>query len=138
MNASNIGVSLQAELVEAKNCLRAAEGLLELDLPKDAASRVYYAAFHASQAALLTKDIETRSHSGLRSQVSLHLVKTGELPASIARDLAELEGLRLAADYDRFFSPSVEVVREDLERARSVLNTIEEWLKASGWIPQGE
>jgi len=60
--------------------------------------------FDAARAALFASDAsvhseEIRTHSGLISAFSLHLVKTGHIPLDLGRALNKVEELRLIADY---------------------------------------
>ncbi|OGQ19385.1 MAG: hypothetical protein A2138_08020 [Deltaproteobacteria bacterium RBG_16_71_12] len=110
--------NVEDELRLADSALQAADALLGLGIVPDAASRAYYAAFHAARALLFSIGIEPRSHAGLRTMLSRHFVRTGKLAAERAKDLAQLEGLRAAGDYDSAFALGVDDVRPDVERAR--------------------
>ena len=90
---------IQANLERADSSLKAARLLLESGLPDDAASRAYYAAFHAASALLLSKNLSFSSHTGVLRAISLNFVKTGELDRSIGRDLNWLAELRQVGDY---------------------------------------
>lgn len=63
-----------------------------------------YAMFDAARAALLASDAPVvpevvKTHSGLISAFSLHLVKTGQVPVELGKALNKVEDLRLIADY---------------------------------------
>ncbi|MBK9523117.1 MAG: HEPN domain-containing protein [Rhodocyclaceae bacterium] len=69
-----------------------------------ACNRSYYAMFDAARAALLASGSPVepevaRTHSGLISAFSLHLVKTGRVPVELGKALNKVEELRLIADY---------------------------------------
>ena len=69
-----------------------------------ACNRAYYAMFDAARAALLSINAPVpaeiaRTHSGLITAFSLHLVKPGLVPVEHGRALNKVEGLRLIADY---------------------------------------
>ena len=60
--------------------------------------------FNAARAALLISDAQVpeevaRTHSGLISAFSLHLVKTNKIPVEYGRALNKVEDLRMIADY---------------------------------------
>lgn len=64
----------------------------------------YYAMFDAARAALLVfaTDVPvevSRTHGGLISAFSLHLVKSGRFPVELGKSLNKVEDLRLIADY---------------------------------------
>ncbi len=69
-----------------------------------ASNRAYYAMFDAARAALMalapTAEAETiRTHNGLITAFSLHLVKTNKVPIEQGRNLNRVEEIRLIADY---------------------------------------
>ncbi len=69
-----------------------------------ACDRAYYAMFNAARAALLVSEAQVpeevaRTHSGLISSFSLHLVKTNKVPVEYGRALNKVEDLRMIADY---------------------------------------
>jgi uncharacterized protein (UPF0332 family) len=66
----------------------------------DAVSRAYYAAFHAAQAALLTKGQRADTHPRVVVLFGLLLVKTGKLDRRWGKFLANLKDDREAGDYD--------------------------------------
>jgi uncharacterized protein (UPF0332 family) len=111
------------EIALAESALRAAEALLDLDLAPDAASRMYYAAFHAVRALLFSIGVEPRSHRVARALFSQHFVQTGLLAGEHAKHLAQLEGLRAAGDYDSAFAISSDDLRPELAKARLLVES---------------
>jgi uncharacterized protein len=97
---------LKAQDLIAKAIRAAASARVLLDAgdADGACNRSYYAMFDAARAALLASgapvDPETtRTHNGLISAFSLHLVKTGRVPVKLGKALNKAEELRLVADY---------------------------------------
>jgi len=91
-------------LAKAERAAASAKTLLALGDADGAANRAYYAMFDAARTPLLAtgRVIETesiRTHSGLISAFSLHLVKTGKIPVELGRAINKAEDIRLAADY---------------------------------------
>ncbi len=76
-----------------------------------AANRLYYALYYASSALLISRGIPTKTHSGLITQISLHLVKTGILSFEDGKLLKVMFELRHEGDYEDF----IEVQEEDIE-----------------------
>jgi uncharacterized protein (UPF0332 family) len=109
---------IAAELARCDESLRAAEILLHAALFHDAESRLYYAAYHAAIALLLTQGLEPRSHSGVANLLGLHFVKTGRLDADDARLFARLQKYRVEADYSADFALTNEAIDEDLAACR--------------------
>ena len=79
------------EVEKGTHSLGAGEQLLLVGLYDDAVTRLCYAAFHFASAALLTEGVEASSHHGLMTLFSEHLVRSGPLPASRAKDLKRLQ-----------------------------------------------
>lgn len=117
------------ELGLADSALTAAAALLDLGLAPDAASRMYYAAFHAVRALLLSIGLEPRSHRGVRSLFTQHFIRTGLFSSEHAKHLAQLEGLRSAGDYDSSFSISTDDLAPELEKARALVETTRQYLR---------
>lgn len=64
-----------------------------------------------------------RSHNGLISAFSLHLVKTGQVPVEQGRALNKVEEMRLIADY-RGDSVKPEQAARAVEQAESFVDMI--------------
>jgi uncharacterized protein (UPF0332 family) len=94
-----------AELMaKAAQALASAELLLDTGDMDGACNRAYYGMFDAARAALLSVDAPVppeiaRTHGGLITAFSLHLVKTGRVPVELGRSLNKVAELRLIADY---------------------------------------
>lgn len=132
MTDGNIRVNVADEMRLADTALRAADALLGLGIAPDAASRIYYAAFHAARALLYSLGLESKSHSGMRTLISRHFVRDGSLTAERAKDLSQLEALRESGDYDSAFALGVDDLRPELERARRFVEDARALLQRSG------
>ena len=90
----------KALLERADQAAKSARLLLEHGDTGGATSRAYYAMFDAARAALVATGHELpKTHRGLISAFSLHLVKGGLISIEYSRDLNQAERLRLIADY---------------------------------------
>ena len=114
MTAENKHAHVTAELARCDESLRAARVLIDTALLHDAESRLYYAAYHAAVALLLTQGIEAQSHAGVANLLGLHFVKTGRLDAGDARLFARLQKYRIEADYSTEFVLTAPALEEDL------------------------
>jgi uncharacterized protein (UPF0332 family) len=126
LSPGNRQANIAEELAHAVEALRAAEALVSLGLFRDAANRLYYAAYHATLALLLTEDLEPATHAGLQTLLGLHFVKAGTLPASMAATLRRLQGYREASDYTRGFVMPEHECRTELEATRHYIDSIRE------------
>jgi len=91
-------------MVKAMRAVESARLLLDVGDLDGACNRAYYAMFDAARAALLAAGVQAgaevpRTHSGLISAFSLHLVKPGRVSLELGRALNRAEEIRLVADY---------------------------------------
>ncbi|OGB30983.1 MAG: DNA-binding protein [Burkholderiales bacterium RIFCSPLOWO2_12_FULL_61_40] len=91
-------------MTKANRALASAKLLLDSGDVDGACNRSYYAMFDAARAALLSISAPVpaeiaRTHSGLITAFSLHLVKPGLVAVEHGRSLNKVEDLRLIADY---------------------------------------
>lgn len=91
-------------LNKAMRALTSARLLLDSDDVDGACNRAYYAMFDAARSALLATGAPTapelaKTHGGLITAFSLHLVKTGRVPVEFGKALNRVADIRLVADY---------------------------------------
>ena len=110
---------IQVNLDRAESSLQAARLLIDTNFLDDAASRAYYAVFHAASALLLSENLSFNSHSGVLRAISLNFVKTGRLDKSYGRNLKWLAELRQIGDYGE----SRRVTSDEAQRAISVADS---------------
>ena len=107
----------------ATNALRSAEALLIVS-SDDAASRAYYAAFHAASAAFELEERNFRRHTELRAAVHRDWVKTGIWPVELGADFDALLELRDVGDYGGTHHVGPEDAAAAVQAARRVLDAI--------------
>ena len=90
-----------------------------------AANRLYYALYYAASALLLSKDISTKRHSGLITQVHLNFVKTGILTIEEGALFKVMFDLRHESDYEDF----IDVESSDIEEYTPQVKELVEKLK---------
>ena len=89
-------------LAKAERALESADLLLSAGDPEGACNRAYYAMFDSARAALLQiapDFVEIKTHGGLISAFSQHLVKPGHIPVELGKAINATEDMRVAADY---------------------------------------
>lgn len=115
-------------LEKAEEFLRTAEQCVEEGWRNSAASRAYYAMFHAVRAALANAGI-TRpwwSHGSLHATFSSELVRRRKLyPVSFVRAMTEALELRHTADYSDYGAPPRRV-RRAVNAAGEILRRVKE------------
>lgn len=116
-------------MAKASRALASAQLLLDSGDVDGACNRAYYAMFDAARAALLWVRAPVpaevaRTHSGLITAFSLHVVKPGLVAIDHGRALNKVEDLRLIADY-RGDPVTVENAAWALEQAQVFLAAIQ-------------
>jgi uncharacterized protein (UPF0332 family) len=101
-------------LARAERYLNTAELLIDEGDYASSVSRSYYAMFYVARALLKREGSEPSTHSGLRNQFGLHLVKEGSLSERFAQMLNDAEDLRTLADYAEEFV----ITKEDARTTR--------------------
>lgn len=115
---------VDALLKHADEKLRAARVLLDAEAPGDAASRAYYAAFHAVTAALLSIGESYSSHGQMLGAFNRRFVHTGLVPKDFTTLLNRLFEDRQTGDYDLAIGVSHDEAQQDLEHAAVIVATI--------------
>jgi len=116
-------------LERADEFLAAVGELLEKGHHNAAASRAYYAAFHAAKAALLRAGIDRSKHGGVIGAVHEHFVKPGRLPVAAGRALQRLFALRTEGDYGTSEHVLPHEAKEALELAGGFVKQVQSMLK---------
>src|SRR5260370_28553520 len=104
-------LNAQDLLERAQRAVESAKLLLDAGDVNGACNRAYYAMFDAARAALIAtqKPPESeaiKTHSGLISASSPHLVKTGHASLELGKSFSKVADIRLVADYsDEEVSP---------------------------------
>ena len=107
--------------VEAKDCASMGHWTL-------AANRLYYAAYYASSALLISAGYQAKTHEGTIGMIGQHYVKTGILSNEDGSLLARLQNMRHTGDYDDFIDwtqadvePCFPKVEAYLEKLRTLI-----------------
>ena len=109
----------------ARKTYEAARILAEKGYWNSAVNRLYYSLFYAVKALLLLHNIESKKHSGIKSQFSLHFVKTGKFDKKYGQLLSELFDWRQKGDYDNIFDYDEESVLPLFDPVNEMLDLIE-------------
>jgi uncharacterized protein (UPF0332 family) len=116
-------------LDEANESLMDAELLLSAGRHRSAANRLYYAAFYAAVAALLTKRLEYSKHSAVIAFFDKELIRTGVLPKKYSRTLHQAFNERQQDDYMPFVEMDPDELKQLLEDVRDMVKGISAWIK---------
>lgn len=117
-------------LDKAFECLADATALLEKSRYTASVSRSYYAMFHAAQAALLSEEIETYTHTGVNVQFQKTFIKTGKFPVLFGKTFSKILDQRLKSDYEIGFKASPDDAKHTFEEASGFVTSIRHFLMA--------
>ena len=93
--------------------------------PRAAASRAYYAAFHAVSALFALDGKIFSKHSALETAVHKELVKAGLWPQELGAGYSKLFKLRMSSDYDVMESITVEAAEAAMCTAKKIMEAVE-------------
>ena len=90
-----------------------------------AINRLYYACYYAATALLVLNNIEAATHSGVKTMLSLHFVRTGLLSLEHGVTFSNLFDKRHSGDYEDFAYCDAALVDYLLPRAESFIKAVE-------------
>lgn len=122
------GLAPKTLMAKALRATASARLLLEANDVDGACSRAYYAMFDAARAALLAANAPVppdigKTHGGLISAFSLHLVKDGPVSHDLGKTLNRALEIRLVADY-KGESVELDDAREMIEQAEAFVEAM--------------
>ncbi len=111
------------EWQRALRTLASGRKLVETD-PDSAASRAYYAAFHALTALFALRGQTYSRHSALRAALHSELIKTGRWDKELGRAYDFLMDMRETGDYGGVIEVSQSDAQMSLEKAQAVIEAV--------------
>jgi uncharacterized protein (UPF0332 family) len=90
-----------------------------------AINRLYYAAFYAVIALLLSKGLKPTTHNGAKSNFTQFFIKTGELPKEFGKIYSQLFTWRHKGDYDDLFDFDKNKTEPYFEPVKTLIEYIE-------------
>jgi len=117
---------VDASLGRAEKALKSAKLLEENGELEDAASRAYYAMFHATRALLFSKGMNAKTHKGAISLFGEKIVKQGIMSEEYADMLRKAFDLRQKSDYEIYAVTNVELVKEVIKNAEQFIERVKE------------
>lgn len=116
-------------LETARKTFEAAKVLAENGFWNSSVNRLYYSLFYSVNALLYLSDITVKKHSTVKSQFTLHYIKTGKFDKKYGQLLAELLDWRQKGDYDNIFDYNEEAVMPLFQPVEEMLELIEKTIK---------
>jgi len=112
-------------IARAKDTLDDAHILAENEKWNSAINRLYYAAYYAVIALLLSADLKPTTHNGAKSNFSEHFVKTGKIDKEFGKIFSQLFAWRQKGDYDDLFDFQKDTVLPYFDPIRKLISEIE-------------
>lgn len=110
---------------KARETLRDAEILFDGKRLFSAVNRIYYALFYEIIALLLTQELFSAKHSGVRALLNEHFIKTGKVTVEAGKFYAHMFEFRQKGDYGDFVEFNEEKVRTWLKEAGRFIEELE-------------
>ena len=92
--------------------------------PDSAASRAYYAVFHAATAVFALEGKSFAKHSAVRAAVHRDLVGAGLIPVTAGQSYNELMDMRELGDYGGLSGVSVQDAESAVAQARQLIEVL--------------
>jgi len=129
MSKQDVKALIEYRLNEADEALKDAGLLLDAGRHRSSANRLYYAAFYAAVAALLTKQLDYSRHSAVIAFFDKEFIGTGVLPKEYSRTLHRAFNERQQDDYMPFVDMDPDELRQLLEDVRTMVLGISAFIK---------
>ncbi len=112
MNTPSKEDIIRLKIAKAIRTLSEAEKMIEFNFSTAALNRLYYACFYAASALLYSKNIFTKTHSGIKQMLGMHFINTGLLSSSPGHFYSNIFRSRQGYDYDDLEDADMGMVRE--------------------------
>ena len=89
-------------------------------------NRLYYACFYSVLALFAKHNLNTQTHSCVKTQLSLHFVKPGLLDKELGMIYGDLFYLRQRGDYGDFYDFEEKDIISIIPKVEEFLNTIDD------------
>ena len=117
-------------ITKAIEALDAAKVLAENKSWNACINRLYYACYYSVSALLLSNNISTQTHAGLKTQFNFHFIKSGPIDSKYGKLFAELMDSRQKGDYGDMFDFDEEKVNPLIKPVEEFVNMIIALIKA--------
>ena len=88
-------------------------------------NRLYYSAFYATIALLLSNGIEVKSHNGVKQKLGEEFILKGIISKELGKTYSLLFDYRHKGDYDDLFDFDKEVIQKLILPVKEYIDTIE-------------
>lgn len=125
LDADNRRAIVNYRLERAYETLKEADYNTEGGYYNTAVNRLYYACYYAASALLLSREIDANTHNGVKTQLSMHFVRTNLLSLEHGATFSLLFEKRQASDYNDFAYCDLALVNTLRPRAEAFIEAVE-------------
>ena len=119
---------IKQRLILAREAVADAELLLDHRSYRVAVNRLYYACFYAVSALLQSYGRSAKTHAGIRSLFSQHIIYAGLLSDEFSVLYNDLIEAREDSDYEEFIDPDPDETRGWLPQVKCFIDAVEQLL----------
>jgi len=116
---------IKYRLEKSKETLQDAKVLFEKASLASTVNRIYYAMFYAVNGLLLSKNLSSSKHSGVRSLFNKEFVNRGLVDRKLGKFYSKMFEERQEGDYKDFIKFDKDIVKSWLEDAEDFIKKIE-------------
>jgi uncharacterized protein (UPF0332 family) len=102
-----------------------AKALAEFHSWNSSVNRLYYASFYAVLALFSKHDLNSHTHTGVKTQLTMHFIRPGILDKELGLLYSDLFDYRQKGDYGDFFDFDEETVRLLIPQVEQFIRSIE-------------
>ena len=124
MTKEELDAVVELRIAKAYRAYEEAKGVVVLKYWETISNRLYYAAYNAVSALLISNGDTAQTHSGVRHIFGLKFIKTGILPPETGRLYHRLFSLRQTGDYDDTYDVAAEDVLPNIEPTGKLLDVV--------------
>ncbi len=129
MNKEERAEYVKFRIESAYQTFEAAKSLFENKFWNSSVNRLYYSLFYAVNALLVVNEIQPKTHSSVKSQFSLHFIKTGRIDKRHGQLFNTLFDLRQRGDYENLYDYDKKSVEPLIDGVDEMIKVIEKEVK---------
>lgn len=119
---------IRYKIDKSQDTLKEADLLASGGFYNAAVNRLYYAAYYAASALILSDAIEAATHKGIKTMLGLKYIQTGKLDKEYGRIYQRLFESRQAGDYEDFIYYDSSTYAELLPMAEKFIKAVKSLL----------
>lgn len=126
MNQSQREEYIKYRLEKADETIVVTKLLIKNKMWNSAVNRLYYSAYYAVSALLVQGELNTKTHTGVKTQFFLNYVKTGIIELELGKVYSDLFDWRQKGDYGDFFDFTEEDVKSIFSPTQKLIEKVKE------------